>query len=260
MKVYILCDLEGAAGVVDFQTQTYETAPGLEGARRLATLELNALIDGCLDAGAQEIVVLDGHGCGGLTYELLHERARLIMGRPITAPYGLDESFDAMMLCGHHAMNHTPTGVLCHSWNSRGIDECRLNGELIGEIGFNCAMAGHFGVPMILVSGDVATAEETRRYVPNVEAVITKEGLSRTSAVCIAPQASQKLHREGGRRALERLGEFRPVIIDPPYEFTTRYSEQVDTSSLRERPDLAEVGEATFAIRSDNIVDIASRR
>ncbi len=260
MKVYILCDLEGSAGVVDFETQTYGGGKYFEEAKRLATLELNALIDGCVDAGADDIVVLDGHGYGGLTYELLHPLARLIMGRPVASPYGLDDSFDAMMLYGHHAMNNTPNGVLCHSYSSKTVDEMHLNGELVGEIGVNCAVAGYFGIPTVLVSGDVVTAEETRRYVPNVECVITKEGLSRTSAICLAPEASRKLHREGGRRALQRLGEFTSYTVDPPYELTTKYYSDTHTRLATGRHDVEVTDARTIAIRGDDLLDVIARR
>jgi D-amino peptidase len=259
MKLHILCDLEGAAGVVDFETQTYGNAPGLTDARRLATLELNALIDGCIDAGATEILVLDGHGSGGLIYELLHPEAKMIMGRPFT-DYGLDESVDAMLLYGHHAMNNVPNAVLCHSWSSKAIDNCWLNGDLVGEIGFNMALAGECNIPTIFVSGDRATIEESRRYVPNIEAVETKVGLSRTSAICLAPEKSRQLHRQGGKRAVERISEIKPYRVDPPYEFTTQWYSDALSKRFNHRIDHTRVDDQTFTIKADTLRDVAQRR
>jgi D-amino peptidase len=259
MKIYILCDLEGTAGVVDFETQTYGGAKYIEDSRRLATLELNALVDGCIDGGADEIIVLDGHGSGGLTYELLHPEAKLIMGRPMS-DYGLDDSFDAMMLYGHHAMNNVPNGVLCHSWSSKQIDNCWLNGELVGEIGFNMAFAGEYGVPTIFVSGDRATLEESRRYVPNIEGVETKVGMSRTSAICLAPEKSRQLHRRGGKRALDRLAEIKPYRVDPPYEFTTQWYSDAMSKRFFHRIDHTRVDDHTWTIKADTMRQVAQRR
>lgn len=262
MKLYILCDLEGAAGVVDFEQQVYADAPGLEDARRLSTLELNALIDGCIDGGADEIVVLDGHGAGGLTFELLHERAQLIMGRPLRPPFGLDDSFDAMLLHNHHAMNHAATGVLCHSWSSQTVDECRLNGDPIGEIGVNAAMAGYFGVPTIFVSGDRETIIETQQYVPNVEGVETKLGLARTAAISVSAPEARKRHREGGRRAVECLtrDEFKPFVISSPIEFVTRYLPEAAANAANPRPGVERVDERTVRVRGDDLIEVMQRR
>ncbi|MAE60622.1 MAG: aminopeptidase [Planctomycetaceae bacterium] len=262
MKLYILCDLEGAAGVVSFEQQVYADAPGLEDARRLSTLELNALVDGCVDGGADQIVVLDGHGVGGLTFELLHERAELIMGRPLRPPFELDASFDALLLHDHHTMNHAPTGVLCHSWSSQTVDECRLNDEPIGEIGVNAATAGYFGVPTIFVSGDRDTVAEARQYVPNIESAETKVGLSRTSAISVSTSEACRRHRESGRRAVERLshGQFKPFVIDGPFEFVTRYSSKQIADSRGPDSSLQRVDERTVRVTGDDLIDVLQRR
>ena len=139
MNIMVLCDLEGTAGVVDFQTQTYDNTRYNDQAKNLSTLEINALVDGALEGGAEQVIVLDGHGSGGINIELIHYEARVMFGRPLVSAWDLGIDFDAMFLYGHHAMENTPGGVLCHSWSSRAISNCWLNGELIGEIGFNIA-------------------------------------------------------------------------------------------------------------------------
>ncbi len=260
MKIYVLCDIEGAAGVVDFETQAYPGGKYLDQARRWATLELNALIDGCIEGGAEDIVVLDGHGPGGLSFELLHDRARMILGRPLTVPFGIDESFDALLLCGHHAMNHTPRGVLCHSWSSKSIDECRLNGEPIGEIGVNLAMGGSFGVRSVFVSGDDTACDEARRYVPNLECAVTKQGLSRTSALSLSLPASRRLHHERGLRALQRLSEFEPFTVEPPYEFSTKHVEPVERTPLMKQNGVELIDDHTTVVRGDDLIDVLARR
>ena len=89
MRIFVLGDLEGAAGVVDFHQQTYSDARYYEQAKRLSTLEVNALVEGVLEGGAQEVWFLDGHGPGVFDYELMHAEVQMIIGRPISAPLGI---------------------------------------------------------------------------------------------------------------------------------------------------------------------------
>ena len=90
----------------------------------------------------------------------IHREARVIFGRPRGSVWEMGLTFVAQFLYGHHAMDNTPNGVLCHSWSSRSIANCWLNDELIGEIGFNMAHAGEVGVPTVFVSGDRAAVDE----------------------------------------------------------------------------------------------------
>lgn len=260
VKIYILCDLEGAAGVVDFESQSRPTGPYYEQARRLATLEVNALVDGLLAGGATELLVLDGHGPGGIDVELLHREARLYMGRPIMAPYGLDGGFDGMVLYGHHAMNNVPGANLAHSWNSRGIVECRLNGDLIGEIGFNMALAGQFGVPTLLISGDRAACEEAARLAPEIESVVVKEGLHRTAAVTLSPAKARELLSAAGQAVMGRIAQIPPVTIDPPYIFRTQYVNTEIADAMAARPHVKRVDACTVEIGSDDLADVCRLR
>ena len=260
MKIYVLCDLEGAAGVVDFHTQTYADTKYNEQAKALATLELNALVDGALEGGAAEVVVLDGHGSGGLDIAQVHAEAKVLFGRPLPKGGGLDRSFDALFLYGHHAMNNVPTGVLCHSWNSRAIANCWLNGELIGEIGVNAALAGYFGLPTAFISGDRAAVEEAQRYVPDIEGVIVKEGLSRTSALTLAPAKARTLIREGARRAMGRIGKIAPYTVAPPYDFRTQYLAAQSADDKARQPDVERIDLHTVRVSGEDFLDVISRR
>ena len=260
MRVFILGDLEGTAGVVDFHQQTYSDAKYYEQAKRLATLEVNALVDGVLEGGAREVWFLDGHGPGGIDYELMHPEAQMIIGRPISAPWGLDESFDAFMLYGHHSMGNTERGVLCHSWSSRTIANCWLNGELIGEIGFNAAVAGSFGIPTVFISGDDTAIAETQGYVPNIVSVMTKKGLSQTSALSLSPAKARTLLQEGGREAMEKIGEIEPFSIDPPYEFVTELLDEKAVDAKAKRSEVERLDSHRYKIVGNTLVEIAHRR
>ncbi len=261
MRIFVLCDLEGAAGVVDFKTQTYPTGQFNEQARRLATLEVNALVDGAREAGATDVVLADGHGSGGLDIELLHPEARVLYGRPIPPSFGMDAGeFAAQFLYGHHAMDGTPNGVLCHSWSSRSIANCWLNDELIGEIGFYIAMAAERGLPTVFISGDQAAIDEARAYVPEIEGIVVKEGLSRTSALTVAPAKARELVREGASRAVSRIGQARTYQSDPPYVFITEYQEPASAKSRAARPGVEHLEKTKVAIKGDSLLEIAQKR
>ena len=157
MKIYIMTDLEGVAGVVDFESQTYDTGKYYEKAKELLTAEVNAAVEGAMRAGATEILVCDGHGQGGIVPELIHPSAKLLHGRPIGRFWEIDSSkWDACFLLAHHAMNGTPDGNLNHTYSSKTIVKMLLNGTPIGEIGMNIYLAGWFGIPAVLITGDEA--------------------------------------------------------------------------------------------------------
>ncbi len=241
MKVYIMTDLECVAGVVgsaEYLLAGPENKYGrkdggrhYELARRLATMEVNAAVDGLLDAGATDIVVCDGHGHGGLNASLLHSRARLITGQPLI-DYGLDDSFDAAIFTGQHAMSNTDGGHLCHS-GSFSRDEWILNGQLVGEIALFMILASYYNVPTVMISGDVAACEEARQLTPSIETVAVIEGVKRgstkgmttnealdsnISSNHVAPEESRDMIYAGAKRCLDKINSVERYWVPPPYE------------------------------------------
>lgn len=256
MKVFISTDLEGVSGVVNTQEQCSPGGRYYEEARRLLTAEVNAAVEGLLEAGAQEIVVLDGHA-GGLYFPDLHPEAKAIIGNPLPVHCGVDQSYDAYVLIGRHAMAGTYSGVLDHTQSSATIVNYWLNGKLIGEIGTGAALAGQFGVPTILVTGDEAATQEAQALLGDVEVVAVKKGLSRGAALCLAPAKARQLIREAAARALQRLSDFKPFVIPPPYELkiefmnSTRALEATIRSQSVERIDAR-----TIVCRGDNLLNV----
>ncbi|NLS75735.1 MAG: M55 family metallopeptidase [Chloroflexi bacterium] len=218
MKIYIMTDIEGVAGVSEWE---HGSPAGVyyERSKRLLTLEVNAAVEGALEAGATEILVWDGHGPGGIDPELLHPEALLLAGKEDPKGWGLDETFDAMFFVGQHAMSLTPDADLCHSYNSRGVYRMTLNGQDIGELGMRTILAGYFDVPVVLVTGDDKVCAEAQVLVPNVEAVAVKKSTSRQSAIAMHPTKAREAIREGAKRALQRLSEIKPCFVPGPYEF-----------------------------------------
>ena len=217
MKIYILTDIEGVSGVVEWEHGN-PAGRYYERSKRLLTEEINAAICGALQAGADEVVVWDGHGPGGIDPELLHPAARLLLGRGVPKGLGLDDSFDAMFVVGQHAMNHTPSADLCHTYSSKGISRMLLNGQPIGELGMRINLAGYFGVPAALVTGDDKVGAEAKAMLPDVETVAVKISTGRESALCLHPTKAREAIRAGAVRAIQRLSTFKPYLLPGPYE------------------------------------------
>ena len=232
MKIFIFADLEGATGVCRFtQTSDHPDRRDLppqdrmvdyaayDEARRLLMGDINACVDGLLDGGADEIVVRDGHGIPyNLVPGLMHPRATYAVGEWGDRPLGgLDPDCDGLVLLAHHAMAGTPDGVLCHTQSTDRDDRYFYNGRETGEIGQEALIAGHFGVPLIMVTGDDAACRETREFFGDAPvAVSVKTGLAREGAVLLAPEDAQRQIREGAREAVGRIPRCEPYAIDLP--------------------------------------------
>ena len=218
MRVFISADMEGVAGVVHGE-HTLRDGKEHERARRLMTGEVNAAVEGAIEAGASYIVVNDSHGTmRNIIPEELHEAAELITGSPklLSMMQGINSTFDAVFFVGYHARRGTHNGVLEHTYRGRVVSDVIINGQPMGETGINAAVAGHFNVPVVLVTGDQAVTEEAKALLGNVETVVVKKGVGRFAAKCLNPARARKLIKEGASKALRRLNDFKPFKVDSP--------------------------------------------
>lgn len=170
MKVYILTDLECTAGVISFREYCRPGGEFYEYAKVLATREVNAAVDGLIEGGATEIVIWDAHGPGGLNPSLIHPSAKIACGKPMNYPNFLNDSFDAMIIIGQHAMADVDGGHLCHS-GSFSRAKWLLNGQEVGEIALDILSAQYFNVPTLMISGDLAACKEAAEYIPSIQQV-----------------------------------------------------------------------------------------
>lgn len=227
VKVFILVDMEGISGIC-LESHTTGGTPDYERARRWMTQDVNAAVQGAVDGGATEVLVLDGHGTNNmynLIYEDLHEGASYIEGTPrgwyITQ---FDESFDCMLMVGMHAMSGTSRAVLEHTWSGERWHKCRLNGRETGEIGLMAAFAGSFGVPVTFVSGDLAAVTEAKQFLgDSLVTACVKEGLSRYAAKLLPPAKSRKLIQEGCARAVAAASSAKPYVVETPVSLEVDY-------------------------------------
>jgi D-amino peptidase len=217
LKVYISVDMEGIAGVV----ASHQTGPGgheYEWARRLMTAEANAAIAAAFDAGATEVVVNDSHGSQtNLHPDDIDKRASLITGqpKPMGMTQGLDSTFDAAIYIGYHAHGSEAGSVLGHTF-SGALKHVRINGQEVGEYGLNGMVAGHFGVPVVLISGDDKIGAEAKAFFPGIEAVVVKQGIAMTAARTLHPEEARTRIAAGVKAALGRRTSIRPIRITAP--------------------------------------------
>ena len=228
MKILIATDMEGITGVTiwDQVTPGHAEYPRF---RRLMTQDVNAAVRGAFDAGAEEVVVADGHWHGSnILIEELDPRARLNSGSPspFSMMQGIDKSVDGVMFVGYHARNGSPNAILDHTWSSRTVANVWLNDILTGEYGLNAAVAGHFGAPVIMVSGDQTACAQVTELLGDVETVVVKQASSRFAADCLAPQVTQTAICLAAERAVQRLAEASvpdPFVVDTPVTVTVEF-------------------------------------
>lgn len=238
MKILVAVDMEGITGVTTWDQVTPGHAEYAR-FRKLMTQDVNAVIRGALEAGADEIIVADGHWNGSnILIEELDPRARLNTGSPspFSMMQGIDGSVDGVMFVGYHARNGTPNAVLDHTWSRLTVANIWLNDLLTGEYGLNGAVAGHFGVPVIMVSGDQTACAQVVETLGEMEAAVVKQATGRYAAECLPPQVTQELLFMSAARAVTRLSDGdvpEPFVLDTPVRLTVDFftSDMADKAS-----------------------------
>ncbi|GAA4704607.1 M55 family metallopeptidase [Brevibacillus fulvus] len=224
MKLYLSADMEGISGIVD---PTYIN-PGMENyerGRQLMTGDLNAVIEAALECGAEEIVVSDSHHTmNNILLEQLHPKAQLLCGTPrdFSMVQGLDSHFDAALFIGYHSRQGAP-GVLSHTMTGV-IRNMYINGQLVGEFGFNAIYAGLCGVPVCMVSGDDQIAAEAKQLIPQIQTAIVKKAVSRTAALCLSLEDSRAELRQKTKEALRNLSACAPLRTETPMQLTIEFA------------------------------------
>ena len=239
MKILIAADMEGITGVTTWDQVDPRHAEYIR-FRRLMTEDVNAAIRGACDAGATEVIVADGHSYGSnILIEDLDRRARLNSGSPspFSMMQGIDESVDAVLFIGYHARNGSEKAVLDHTWSSRTVANVWLNDHLTGEFGLNAALAGHFGVPVIMASGDQTACQQISELLGNIETAVVKQANGRFAAECLPPEVTQELIYAAANQAVERMADDdlpEPFVLDTPIRVTVEFfsSDMADRAAI----------------------------
>jgi len=226
IKIYIMTDLEGVSGVYKFaQTREKDTPLNIQACEYFMG-DLAAVVRGLRDGGATEIIIIDGHGNQAMIPHLMEPGAKYVTGkpRPGPGPWVLDKSFTGLVQFGAHAMMGTPDGVLNPTQNSKSENRYWYNGVESGELAQVAARAGYFGVPTILVTGDVAVCREaTKFFGPNCVTVAVKQGISREAAVLYPFEETRKALYEGAKKAIADIPRCKPYTMEVPIKVKMEY-------------------------------------
>ncbi len=232
-KIYIFTDLEGVSGVYKFaQTREKDSPLNIQACEYFMD-DLNAVIQGLQDGGATEILVVDGHGSQCVIPHMMVPGAKYLTGLPRSSTYwGLDESFAGFVQFGAHAMMGTPDGVLNHTQSSKPENRYWYNGVESGELAQCAAIAGKYGIPTILVTGDEATCREARQFLGNsCVTVAVKEGISREAAILYPFDETRPALYAGAKKAMEALPLCKPYKMELPIKGKLQYLKRASETS-----------------------------
>lgn len=259
MRVLIMSDMEGVSGIVVWE-QVNGGAAMYEEGRKLYTEEINAAVRGAKAAGATEIVAVDCHGAGkhwsfnSFIPDLLDEDCDFVTHHAWSRyTETLEQGCDAVLLVGMHAKANTPDGVLCHTVSSTSWRSFSVNGKEVGEVGINAALCGHYGAPVALVTGDIATCHESRDLLGDGPVMVAvKRGLSRFSARNIAPKRARQMIEEGANMALQNLKGLQPYVPDKPTTLTIELGAVDHAAQYKGRPNVEIIDDLTVISRGED--------
>jgi len=262
MKVLISADMEGVCGVSSW-VQVMPPELGLdpsstveyERARLRMTKEVNAAAEGAFAAGANEVIVNDSHdGMRNLIPEELHPELRFISGsdKELGMMQGLQEQVNAAFYVGYHAKAGTPAAPLAHTWTGY-LNDVRLNGISTGEFGLNAVLAGHYDVPIVLVTGDDKAVNQVQTFIgKQVKGVVVKEGYSTFSAIHLHPSKAQALIKKAAQEALENLAEAKPLRLTPNCNIELDFDHQTRADQCLFIPSIERAGERTIKFTAED--------
>ncbi len=259
LKIYISADMEGLTGVVTDQ-QLGPTGFEYQRYRQVMTDEVLTAIHAAREAGASEILVSDSHGNGqNILIEQLPEDVMVVRSwpRPLAMMEGIDESFDGAIFIGYHASTNNLRGVRAHTMSSANVTDVRLNGVIVSEAGLNAAIAGQFGVPVIMISGDDAIVEEAKDLLGDVEGAVVKWAYSFHSALTLTPAAGNKVIAEKVKAAIGRISDFSPYRLEGPIEIQISLKHYRPVELLSYLPSVERVDSHTIRYVGQDMVEIS---
>lgn len=258
-KIYISADMEGVVGVVTGD-QLSPDGFEYERFREFMTAEVNACIDAARAAGATEFVISDSHGNGeNLLIEKLPPDVTVVRSwpRPLGMMEGIDDSFDGVIFLGYHASAANTRGVRAHTLSSANVVDLRLNGVSMSEGSLSAAIAGHYGVPVIMISGDDVAVAETQVIVGDIEGAVVKWAKSFHSAQTLTPEAAYEVIRTRTKSAIDRIGDFKPYRLETPIELELTLKHYRPVEMLSYLPNVERVNAHTIRFVGQDMPEIS---
>jgi D-amino peptidase len=255
VRIAISVDMEGISGIVSFK-QVEADSPEFQRAQRLATADVNSAIAGAREAGATRFFVYDTHSLDqiNLLIDELDDSAEYIGGQPMLLWEALSADYDAALLIGYHGraglvsiMSHVYSDLFC---------DVRLNGKPAGEGVLAAALAGHYEIPTILVTGSDHACLEMQEWCPGIETVETKVSLSRYAARCLPLKETWANIREAARRAVAGLPNYTPLKIDSPITLEVRWRNHQTARSVALMPGVEQTGQETTSFTHEEYAEV----
>ena len=259
LKIFISSDMEGVVGVVTDE-QIGPEGFEYERFRGFMTAEVNACIEAAREAGATEILIADSHGNGqNLLIERLPDDVMVVRSwpRPLGMMEGIDESFDGVIFLGYHSSTGNERGVRAHTLSSANVTALRLNGMSMSEAGINAAIAGHFGVPVIMVSGDNVAVAETQVIVGDVEGAVVKWAKGFHSAQTLMPEAAYTVIRDRTRGAIGRIEQFEPYVLETPVRLELSLKHYRPVELLSYLPGVERINSHTIGFVGEDMLEVS---
>ncbi len=260
MKIYIFADIEGISGVYT-REQVLPNETRFSEGRSYMTADVNACAAGCKAAGADEVVVRDGHGG---SYSLIWDRLtddvdRVICGCYRDGRFAEFDDADGIILLGYHAMAGTDHATLEHTFSSVGVQNYWVNGELAGEVAVDAYIAGDHGVPVIMVSGDDQVCAEAKSLLPWIETAEVKRGLSSFAASLLPPQRAHVLIFDTAKAAVENIQKMKIAEYSKPVTLRTEYTERHNLPNPFANPWAKKIDGRTFEVTADTMEEALFR-
>ena len=256
-KIFISADLEGVVGAVTSE-QLGPNGFEYNRFREFMTAEVNAAINAARAAGATEILIADSHGNGqNLLIEKLPKDVKLIRSwpRPLGMMEGVDSSFDGVIFTGYHASTDNMEGVRAHTFSSASFTSIKVNGKVMTEGSWNAAVAGEFGVPVIMVAGDDTAVNEVKALIGNAEGAIVKESISFHSAKSLHPEAAYDLITEKTSYAVKNIKKYKPYKIKGPVTVSVSFKNYQPSQILAYLPMFIRTDSHTIEFKAKNMVE-----
>ena len=260
LKVHVSVDMEGIAGVVTGE-QLGPTGFEYGRFREFMTKEALAAVEAVKSAGATEVVVGDSHGNGqNLLIDQFPQDVKIIRSWPrrLGMMAGVDQNVDVAVFIGYHAGTNNPTGVRAHTFSSANLTRVALNGTNVTEGSWNAAIAGHFNVPVIMISGDDAAIAEVRKVIGAIEGAETKRSLGFHSALTLTPQAAVALIQERVRAAMGRRAEFKPFKVQTPVTVDVSFKNYMPAEVLAYLPLFERIDAHSIRFRAKDMVEASA--
>lgn len=254
MKIYVMVDIEGISGVYCREQVLPSESRFTEG-RKFLTEDINACVAGLRDAGVDYIVV---HDCHGGSYSLnwadvCPEADGYVCGAIGSRRYVDLQDFDGVILLGYHAMAGTAEAVLEHTYSSKSVQNMYLNGVAVGETTVDAAIAGEYGVPVIMVSGDDKVCAEAQKLLPGVVTAQVKKGLSCFGAQLLPPQKAHQLIHDKAMEAVKKLPERKPFVVSAPVECRIEMVERTVLPNTLAKPYIRLLDGRIFELTADSV-------